>query len=61
MPFATSRDTVPETHREGREEPPAFGIRDGFAVMMMLDVGLGRGLAPCRRAALTAERAATMF
>ncbi|WP_206420031.1 ZIP family metal transporter [Minwuia thermotolerans] len=41
MLFVISGEMIPETHREKRGVLPTFGILIGFAVMMVLDIGLG--------------------
>lgn len=41
MLFVISGEIIPETHREGTEQPATFSLVLGFVVMMMLDVTLG--------------------
>jgi zinc transporter, ZIP family len=37
MLFVVSHEIIPETHRNGHQLPPTFGVMGGFAVMMVLD------------------------
>lgn len=41
MLFVISGEIIPETHREGIEQPATFALVFGFIVMMLLDVTLG--------------------
>lgn len=41
MIFVVSHEVIPETHRHGHQTAATLGLMAGFAVMMMLDTGLG--------------------
>src|SRR5690606_13288436 len=41
MIFVVSHEVIPETHRNGHQTPATLGLMAGFAIMMILDTGLG--------------------
>lgn len=41
MIFVVSHEVIPETHRNGHQTPATLGLMLGFAMMMVLDTGLG--------------------
>lgn len=41
MIFVVSHEVIPETHRNGHQTPATLGLMAGFALMMVLDTGLG--------------------
>lgn len=41
MIFVVSHEVIPETHRNGHQTPATLGLMTGFALMMVLDTGLG--------------------
>ncbi len=41
MIFVVSHEVIPETHRNGHQTPATLGLMTGFAIMMLLDTGLG--------------------
>ena len=41
MIFVVSHEVIPETHRNGHQTPATLGLIAGFALMMVLDTGLG--------------------
>lgn len=41
MIFVVSHEVIPETHRNGHQTPATLGLMAGFALMMLLDTGLG--------------------
>ena len=41
MLFVVSHEVIPETHRNGHQTPATLGLMVGFAVMLVLDTGLG--------------------
>lgn len=41
MIFVVSHEVIPETHRHGHQTRATLGLMTGFALMMVLDTGLG--------------------
>lgn len=41
MLYVISDEIIPESHEQGREQEGTLGVMVGFAVMMVLDIGLG--------------------
>jgi ZIP family zinc transporter len=41
MLFVVSHEVIPETHRNGHQTTATLGLMAGFALMMVLDTGLG--------------------
>jgi ZIP family zinc transporter len=41
MLFVISDEIIPESHSQGKEQEATLGVMVGFAVMMLLDIGLG--------------------
>jgi ZIP family zinc transporter len=41
MLFVISHEIIPESHRNGHEQPATLGVIGGFVMMMLLDVALG--------------------
>lgn len=41
MIFVVSHEVIPETHRNGHQTTATVGLMAGFALMMLLDTGLG--------------------
>jgi ZIP family zinc transporter len=41
MLFVVSHEVIPETHRNGHQTAATLGLMAGFALMMVLDTGLG--------------------
>jgi ZIP family zinc transporter len=41
MLFVVSHEVIPETHRNGHQTTATLGLMVGFALMMVLDTGLG--------------------
>lgn len=41
MLFVISHEIIPESHRNGHEQPATLGVIGGFVTMMLLDVALG--------------------
>lgn len=41
MLFVTSHEIVPESHRNGDQQPATLGVVGGFVAMTLLDTALG--------------------